>query len=48
MSTNKARSGGNAGLEKKNGAARPGKCDNQGLVEETIVVGSMRKNYVNP
>ena len=47
MSTNKARSGGNAGLEKKNGVARPGNRGKRGQVEENIAVGPERENYVN-
>ena len=47
MSTNKARSGGNAGLEKKNGAARPGNRGKRGLVEENTAAGPARRNYVN-
>ena len=36
-----------AGLEEKKEAPRPGKRDNPGLVEENIVVGPARRNYVN-
>ena len=47
MSTNETCSGGIAGLEKKKEAVRPGKRGKPGLVDENIVVGPARRNYVN-